>query len=155
MEASKKIGQRGKSAEADVREHLEHLRKSKWHFDFERKYDARSARGRFPSQTGDYGFFIPGMHGIIEVKEVHHDFRLPQKNFSKDQIARCRIREMSGSQIIVIVKHTTTGLWRVPQFDIFRDNPTAASWVLTPYREYASAREALESVEDDGDHFLR
>lgn len=153
MEANKKIGQRGKSAEADVRKHLEYLKQFKHDFDFERKYDARSARGRFPSQAGDYGFYLPGVHGLIEVKEVAHDFRLPQKNFSKDQIARCRMRELAGGIIVIIVKHTTTGLWRIPPFSMFRDYPTAPSWVLDS-PTYPSAVNALENFERDHDYYF-
>lgn len=155
MEATKKEqGQRGKSAESEVRKVLERLKETKSNFDFERKYDARSARGRFPSQAGDYGWYVTPYHGLIEVKEVGHDFRLPSKNFNAQQIGRCRIREMAGGVIVVLVKHTTTGLWRCPPFLLFSSNPAAPSWVLGP-KTYLSAREALEDFQCEGDYIFR
>ena len=54
--ARKAAGQRGKLPEKKVRELLERLKAQKAGFDYERKYDARSAGGRFQSQAGDFGF---------------------------------------------------------------------------------------------------
>ena len=86
-------GSRGKYAEKKVAEWLDRMGTRHATFDWSRIYDARSAGGRFPSRPGDYEFFAPGLHGLIEVKEVEHDFRLPAKNFDKKQIARLYKRQ--------------------------------------------------------------
>lgn len=160
MEATKKaLANRGKTAEKQVQTFLEKLSRDKAGFDFERQYDARSSRGRLPSQTGDYTFYVQSpkgsrLHGAIEVKEVEHDFRLPKKNFSEDQIARLRRRSWAGGYIVVIVKHTTTKVWRVPPFPWFDDNKSQPSWDLSEFPTYASAAAALESLDHDDDRFF-
>jgi hypothetical protein len=154
--AKQSLAQRGKRAEADLRKYLELVARKRADFVFERRYDARSAGGRFPSQAGDYGFYCGAplgmerpfysINGLIEVKEVDHDYRLPQKNFSDKRINRCTLREHAGSEIYVLVLHTTTHLWRTPPFAIFRDDPTAASWDLSAYPTFDSIELALRSV---------
>lgn len=144
------LAARGKKAEDALKRYLTKLKDNDASFDFQRQYDARSARGRFQAQTGDYLLFrrrpgpniqhegrIEGTqythHGALEAKEVGHDFRLPNKNFGSEQIARLRRREMSGGIVIVAVFHTTTLKWRFPPFHVFRDNPAAPSWDLSSY----------------------
>lgn len=126
---------RGKEAEKEVRKILEKF-SAKWAaFDYERMYDARSAGGRFPAQVGDFSWFCGIPHnykfGVIEVKEVEHDFRLPSKNFS--QVPKCRKRQLAGGVIVVLVNHTTTGLWRMPPFQHFAENAGAPSWDLSGF----------------------
>lgn len=157
-DAKKALAQRGKVAEADVRKLLERLARASAKFVFERRYDARSAGGRFPSQAGDYGYYAKdrrnyppdpvevSVNGLIEVKEVDHDFRLPQKNFTKEKINRCTLRQMAGTEIIVLVLHTTLHQWRRPPFEIFRDNPAATSWDLSAYPTFDSVELAVRGV---------
>lgn len=73
-------------------------------------------------------------NGLIEVKEVEHTHLLPYKNYSVDQVGRMRVRELAGSEPLVLVCHRTDKgtLWRAPDFDKFllRD-PTRGSWDLS------------------------
>jgi hypothetical protein len=144
-------GSRGKVAEKKVREYLEVLGARYASFDFERKYDARSAGGRFPSQAGDFGFYKMvgngAVSGLIEVKEIAHDYRLPNKNFSSDRIARLKKRFLAGQDIIILVYHTEAKLWRCPPFDIFMKDPTAASWDLSVYERFSLVQEAVDAFE--------
>lgn len=69
---------------------------------------------------------------IIEVKEVKHDFRLPSKNYSADKVARVQKRVWAGTEAVVAVLHTTTGLWRLVPFEVF--TVRAPSWDLSKYQ---------------------
>lgn len=150
---TEELASRGKRAEAALQKHLTKLKDREGSFDFQRQYDARSARGRFPAQVGDHLLFRrrPGpnverqglleptqyvFHGALECKEVHHNFRLPSKNFGAEQIGKLRRREMAGGIVIVAVFHTTNMKWRFPPFSVFRDNPAAASWDLSDFPTY-------------------
>lgn len=137
------VGERGKSAEAMAREFLVYLDAIIQAFDFERNYDARSAGGRFQSQVGDFNFYSPERFGSLEVKELAHDYRLPAKNFKKEQIARLAKRELAGGLILVPVYHSKLKRWRLPPFDLFRDNRDLPSWDLRPYPTYLTLRDAL------------
>ena len=140
------LANRGKKQEAAVLKYLKKREEEDATFTFQRQYDARSAGGRFPSQVGDYLTFRTQMHGVLEVKALAHDFRLPNKNFSAEKIAKCRRREMAGSHIAVLVCHTTTGMWRTPPFSIFANAPAVSSWVLSDYPTYPSAEAALADL---------
>jgi len=155
MDNNKNIGQRGKKAEADVRKILERLKSEKVDFDYERKYDARSSMGRIPSQTGDFGFFTPACHGIIEVKEVAHDFRLPRKNLGSEQIAKMHVRMLAGGAIVMLIYHSTTGAWRCPDFSRFLVQRDVPSWDLSDEPTFVTARAALETVQYGGDYIFR
>lgn len=136
-------GNRGKSAEKEVQKFLEAYDRKVAAFDWERKYDAHSAGGRFQRQTGDFAFYMPGFFGTIEVKEIEHSFRLPRKNFDTDQVAKLRKRQMAGGHIIVLVYHSKDDLWRSPFFGTFL-KCDGASWDLSNIGTYPSAAAALD-----------
>lgn len=104
---------RGKKAEGKVAAYLKKLSLEVAEFDFERVLDARAAGGRFPSRTGDFSWWLPGRHGVIEVKETEHASRLPYKNTSEQSAAKLFKRQLAGGEIAVLVYHSMTGLWRV------------------------------------------
>lgn len=145
---------RGKSAESQVRAVLEGFNTRVAGFTFNRVPDAHMAGGRFPAQAGDYQAFrklanvtqmgagtppqmfsateVPQSRNfIIEVKEVAHAYRLPQKNYSADKVARVQKRVWAGTEAVVAVLHTTTGLWRLVPFAVFTVRPP--SWDLSSY----------------------
>lgn len=131
----KELANRGKKAEAAIRDLLEDTKVQHIRFDYQRQLDARAAGGRFPSQTGDYLWFNQKGHGALEVKSVKHDFRLPAKNFGKEQIARLYRRQLASSIVVIAVHHSTTDLWRLPTFDVFSKNRTVPSWDLRAFPE--------------------
>lgn len=142
---------RGKAAEKLVREYLDWLSGSVAKFNYERRYDARSAGGKFPAQAGDYAYwrdFSAGaVSGFIEVKEVAHDFRVPQKNFTKEKIGRLRAKYIAGADVVILVLHTTTHLWRRVPFFVFEQDPAAKSWDLTEFTTYVSVTDALADLQ--------
>jgi hypothetical protein len=148
------VGQRGKYAEGKVKDFLTKHAASKVDFDWERLPDARSAMGRMKAQIADYSFFMPGVHGVIEVKEVEHDVRLPAKNFGDDQIAKMYKRQLAGGVPVVLVYHKTTGLWRCPDYNWMREE-RAASWNLSDWSTFTTAQQALETVHYLGEFLFR
>lgn len=136
-------GSRGKSAEKQVREILDAFSDRVAGFCANRVPDAHMAGGRFPAQAGDFQafhlrkdnelqpMFWRSRNFIIEVKEVKHDFRLPQKNYSADKVGRVQKRVWAGTEAVVAVLHTTTQLWRLVPFVVFTTR--APSWDLSAF----------------------
>lgn len=158
----KELGQRGKDAEAEVKNYLTKLGNANATFDWNRQYDARTAGGRFPAQPGDFQYFRASLNGgsreypitvngLIEVKETANPTKLDRKNFGKDvqhaasKIARLRKRELAGTKIHIIVHHTATGGWREVPFSVFRDAPAATSWDLAGWRTWNTLKELFHN----------
>ena len=100
----------GKAAEQAVREALKGIKLPC--FDWQRMYDATSARNAMMAQTGDFQWFLPGRHGVLEVKSTQHEYRLTRGAFSDLQRAKLRQRQVAGGEVWVIVHHYTAGVWR-------------------------------------------
>ncbi|MDI1360629.1 hypothetical protein [Methylotenera sp.] len=137
---------RGKKAEKAVATYLTELSSKVAAFDWHRVYDARSAGGRFAAQPGDFAFYAPGLHGLIEVKEVEHEFRLPKKNFDNDQIAKLRKRELAGGEIGIVINFYTLNqtFWRLVPLTFFRENLDVPSWDLREFPKHLKAKDALD-----------
>lgn len=124
---------RGKAAEDIVAVHLQQIKDQFEYFDFQRLYDAHTAGGFFPAQLADYEFFSTSGHGCIEVKEVKHDFRLPQANFKTTKHARLKRRQEAGGIIFILVRFMPLDVWRVVPLQHFLDDTLAKSWDLRPF----------------------
>lgn len=137
---------RGKVAEAKLQKALQDYDGKHADFDWGRVYDAHSAGGKFACQTGDFMWFHRNANGVIELKEVAHDYRLPTKNFNPGQIARMRKRMLAGAAASVVVYHSTTGKWRLVGLQYFLDRLEDKSWDLRDYPEYVNAAEVLQTL---------
>lgn len=137
---------RGKVAEAELQKAIREFDLAHHDFDWGRVYDAYSAGGKFAAQTGDFVWYHRGRNGVIEVKEVAHDFRLPSKNFNGGQVARMRKRALAGAVATVIVRHSTTGLWRRVPLEFFIERLEETSWDLSSFPQYDSAAEAWNAL---------
>jgi hypothetical protein len=126
-------GSKGKPSETAVQDILTKLGNSA-EFDWSRIYDARSAGGRFPARPGDFEFFCPGVHGLIEVKELKHAFRLPSARLP--QLPKLRKRQLAGGEIVVVIFHTQLEKWRAVPVEWLSRN-LGSSWDLRefPYRD--------------------
>lgn len=134
---------RGKWAEAQAHDYLKDLSARKAKFDFERMPDARAAMGRFKAMIGDFEFFLPGQHGVIEVKETKHSYRIAKDKL--EQLPRLQKRAMCGGTCVVLVYHSGIEQWRaLLATDLKVGLP---SWDLSLYRLYDSAGEALAQFE--------
>lgn len=138
-------GQRGKAAEAQVQAVLGDLNRQYAAFDWGRIYDTRSARNFLPKQPGDYEFYYPGVHGLIEVKEVKHDYRLPKARL--EQLPMLRKRALAGGLIIVAVFHTATGVWRRPPLKWLVERCDLPSWDMSDVPVLADAGQVLAPIE--------
>lgn len=134
------LANRGKFAEKEVHDYLKDLSARKAKFDFERLPDARAAMGRFKSMIGDFEFFLPGAHGVIEVKETKHLYRIAKDKL--EQLPRLQKRAMCGGTCVVLVYHSTSKVWRALLATDLKIGP--ASWDLSLYQAYPSAAEALQ-----------
>lgn len=134
------VGQRGKYAEGKVRLWMKTRSDADASFDFYRFPDARA--GSFQVVPADFEAVHRGVPFLIEVKEVEHDFRLPQKNFSEDKVARMRKRQMAGAECWVIVYHRTTKRWRVVPLVAFIERKP--SWDLTLSSSYLKVADVME-----------
>lgn len=134
---------RGKWAENQAHEFLADLSARRLRFDFERLPDARAAMGRFKSMVGDFEFFTPAAHGVIEVKETKHAFRIAKDKL--EQLPRLHKRAMCGGICIVLVHFSSPKLWRAMlATDLKLGLP---SWDLSTYQTFGSAAEALSQWE--------
>lgn len=110
------VGLRGKWAECKVREYLNTASimadTSAYRFP-----DARA--GSFTTVPSDFMFVRQGRITFLEVKEINHTFRLPQKNFDAGKVARLHKWQMAGATALVLVYHEPYGMpgqaWRIAE----------------------------------------
>ena len=140
--ATPSTANRGKEEETEVRKFLDALSKKRADFDFLRLPDARSAGGRMAAMPADFEFFMPFVHGLIEVKAVDHKCRIAKDKVS--QLPAMKKRELAGGRCLLLVHHTPTNTWRVIKASDLPFN--MPSWDLSHYPEYDSASSALLST---------
>jgi hypothetical protein len=137
-------GERGKWAEKQAKELLTRLGNANATFDWQRMPDARAARGALAAQIGDYEFFAPGVHGVLEVKEIAHDRRLPRDKLS--QLAHLRKRALAGGSIVVAVYFSTIDAWRAIRGVEFWGDDFPPSWDLSDLPYYHTLERAIHQV---------
>lgn len=143
----KEQGQRGKFAEGEVRKVLEHLKNTYVQFMYERIYDARSAGGKgIPARAGDFEYWAPKLHGLVEAKEVDHEFRLPEKNLT--QLPKLRLRQLAGGKMFVLVYFTPVKAWRSIPVDWLHVRSGQPSWNLQEFPLIESASICLAPLRD-------
>jgi hypothetical protein len=136
---------RGKKPEDAVKKYLEAYDARTHKFDWHRNYDAHTAGGRFPRQVGDFEFYLPGIHGVIEVKEVNHLCRLPHKNFTLEAVAKLRKRSHASGHVSVLIYFTPVDQWRILGLTPFFSRE-GGSWDLGLYKLHPTAPAALDSL---------
>lgn len=106
---------RGKAAEAAVKKILSSMESAS--MTSARWPDARS--GSFVTAPCDFVALRKGKFVLLEVKAVEHEYRLPHKNASPDQIARMRNWEAAGADAWVLVHFAPLKLWRTETVGYF------------------------------------
>lgn len=137
-------GQRGKTAEKEVKEYFEHLNGTHFDFAFSRLPDARSAGGRLGAVLCDFLVWFKGLSIPLEVKETKHDYRL-----AKDKLSQLAILQKvagAGAVPYVLVYFTTIDQWRVAPISYFEFG--VPSWDMRDLKLYPDAKVALESTLD-------
>lgn len=168
---------RGKYAEGKVQTFLNEWKAKHKGFTFNRILDAHASKGALANpQPGDFQWFldtgwkITGLwspnaaitstpdtakpytrNGLIEVKEVQHEFRLPCRNFPPDQVARMRMRQWAGSEALVLVcchPAPREVYWRAIPLDYFDNRPgpkpESGSWDLSEFDAYTECADLLQ-----------
>lgn len=148
-----KGGNQGAYAEGKVRDFLKGWASTHSNFCFNRILDAKSALGAMAnSQPGDFQWFqrmspLITRNGLIEVKSVQHAYRLPHKNFGEDQVGRMRIRQLAGSEPLVLIcfrPEDGKTRWCCPEFEFFQQRD-GGSWDMRDFEMYEKPNLLLEN----------
>ena len=124
-----KEADKGKEAEKAVQDVLDALSADHADLDYLRLPDARACMGRARAMPADYEVFAPGLHGLLEVKETTHDFRVARAKVT--QLPMMRKRVLAGGKCYLVVHHSTLGKWRLVPVQLL--DPTASSWDLSEF----------------------
>lgn len=112
--------------------------------------DTKAAGRIIKAAAADFEYFTPMGHGLIEVKQTEHDYRLARDKVP--QLPRLRKRTHCGGICLIAVYHSTTECWRVVDADYLASTGDKGSWNLTlihPHEDLAEAMfEACPSVFD-------
>jgi hypothetical protein len=159
MAFSNKFADRGKDAEKKVHEALTTWVGDIGSREFNRLMDTRAAGRIVKAAAADFEFFSAGVHGLIEVKSTEHEFRLARPNIT--QLPRMRKRELCGGVCLVLIYHSTLGLWRAATVEYLSTTGDKGSWNLmdlctyeTPGNALASASSLFSDMLDDGGRTL-
>lgn len=143
-----KFANRGKKAEDAVASFLSSWAHESSEREFNRLVDTKAAGRTIKASAADFEFFalLPDRtpcHGLIEVKETEHEYRLARDKVP--QLPRLRKREKCGGLCFVVVHHSTIGLWRVMKAGTLASTGDKGSWNLSLVPAFPTAKEALES----------
>lgn len=128
-----KLADRGKVAEDAVQKYLEGWQGRDARREFNRLVDTKAAGRIIKAAAADFEFFCAvdedvSYHGLIEVKETQHDYRLSRDRLT--QSARLRKRIKCGGAVFVLVYHSTINRWRCLTPEQVSETSTAGSWDL-------------------------
>lgn len=142
------LGNRGVFAEKKVQDYLTWwMAASPWR-EFNRMVDSKSAGRIIKAAAADFEYFTDcnedHAHGLIEVKETEHDYRLARDKVP--QLPRLRKREKCGGQSYVLVYHSKLKKWRVLTVGYMVENGDKGSWNLTELKAHDSCDAALASL---------
>lgn len=118
--------------------------------DWARLVDTKAAGRILKAAAADFEWFYSGFavlrHGLIEVKQTEHEYRLARDKVP--QLARLRRRAAAGGHCLVLILHSETGEWRCVDTGWLVLPNDKGSWDLRKVPTWPSARAALASVED-------
>lgn len=142
---------RGKKAEEAVHKVLKAWMAASPHREFNRLTDARAAGRVIKAAPADFDFYqgptrerASSHHGLIEVKEVAHDYRLAVDKVP--QLARLVHRAHCGGLTMVLIHHSTTKQWRAISAIALHHIKEGASWDLRGFEVYPSAQAAMQGA---------
>lgn len=137
---------RGVYAESKVQHYLDWWVSLDTHREFNRMVDSKAAGRIIKSAPADFEYFCIGpdgvsQHGLIEVKQTEHEYRLARDKVP--QLPRLRKREKCGGTSAVLVYHSTLKVWRCVGVKQLAETGDKGSWNLIAERTYASCGDAL------------
>jgi hypothetical protein len=148
---------RGSGSEKKVKEFLEAWQEADTHREFSRLTDAKAAGRIIKAAAADFEYFcaLPKVnswgrddgeevvHGLIEVKETEHEYRLGRDRLT--QLARLRKRNKCGGTCYVVVYHSTLKAWRVLRVGWLTNNGDKGSWDLRCIPTYSTCQLAMHA----------
>lgn len=139
---------RGAFAEKKVKECLEDWEAGDTCREFSRLTDTKAAGRIIKAADADFAYYAnldrPEdniCHGLIEVKETEHEYRLSRDKVS--QLPRLRKREKCGGTSVVLVYHSTLKVWRALSVGYLANFGDKGSWNLTEHPTFPTAALAL------------
>lgn len=139
------ISNKGIWAERKVQDYLSIWQSADPTREFSRLTDAKAAGRTIKAAAADFEYFtlaaLGAVHGLIEVKETAHDFRLAKDRLT--QLPRLRKREKCGGSSYVMVYHTGIKRWRGLSLPYLMQESDKGSWNLSEVPVFESPGAAL------------
>lgn len=144
---AKSTANRGAAAEAKVKQALQAWAAAAPHREFNRLTDTKAARRIVKAAPADFDFYVRigshTVHGLIEVKETRHEYRLAHDKVP--QLPRMARRADCGGLCFVLVFHSLTKYWRCLDVTHMANDQKGASWDLRHTPAHCSPYEALSA----------
>lgn len=116
--------------------------------EFSRLVDTKAAGRVVKAAASDFEFFTLGsglsVHGLLEVKETEHLYRLERDKVP--QLARLRKRANCGGLCLVAVRHSIPNQWRVVTAHYLATTGDKGSWNLADLPTFDSIELALQTL---------
>lgn len=142
------VSNKGIWAEKKVKDYLEVWQQCSPMREFSRLTDAKAAGRIIKAAAADFEYFtmehLSRVHGLIEVKETAHDFRLSKDRLT--QLPRLRKREKCGGSSYVLIYHTGLKKWRAVSVHFLMGESDKGSWNLSEVPLSYGPGEALKDA---------
>lgn len=116
--------------------------------EFNRLVDTKAAGRIIKAAVADFEWFCADnklpLHGLIEVKETKHEYRLARDRIT--QMPRLRKRSAAGGKCLILIYHSTLDAWRCADAVTLFQSDEAASWDLRSEPTFTSPGTALASL---------
>lgn len=136
---------RGAKAEKEVQKYLTAWAGRDSRREFNRLVDSKAVGRTIKAAAADFDYYCAtsgaAQHGLIEVKETQHDYRLAKGRLT--QLPRLRKRANCGGLVVVLVYHSTIGRWRYITINTLTGPSDKGSWNLSNLPTFSSPGEAL------------
>lgn len=143
---------RGKFAEARVKAYLDLWQDKTDRREYARLTDSKAAGRIIKASDADFAYYCHDLgtlatHGLIEVKETEHLYRLTRDHLT--QLPRLRKREKCGGRSVVVVYHSVSKDWRAVGIEYLAKTGDKGSWNLTDVWKFHTAAEALNHFDPE------
>lgn len=137
---------RGKEAEKAVKGYLDTWQYKTDRREYTRLTDSKAAGRIIKAADADFAYYCHDLgtlatHGLIEVKETEHLYRLARDKLT--QLPRLRKREKCGGRSAVLVYHSVSKLWRALNVEYLAKTGDKGSWNLSEEPQFKSVADAL------------
>lgn len=106
--------------------------------------DSKAAGRIIKAAAADFEYFCKAGHGLIEVKETEHEYRLARDKVP--QLARLRKRTHCGGVCFVAVFHSTLRKWRIVDATYLAATGDKGSWNLGDVAAYDDLTTAMQEA---------